>query len=118
MNNLTPPDPWSRLTRAARQVQDDRDTSAPYGFATRVAALAFAVERHSASVVDRLALRALGVAGLAALLSVVVNYSELVAPNAPAPMPAIATVAVAAPIPDYEPFAHDDAVSIVLNLAD
>lgn len=115
MKNPTPHNPWLRLTRAARQVQDDRDTAAPYGFSTRVAALAFAVERRSISLVDRFALRALGVAGLAALFSVVVNYSELVAPNVPAyPSTVVASVAVA----EYEPFAHDDAVSIVLNLAD
>ena len=111
----TPHNPWLRLTQAARQVQDDRDTAAPYGFSTRVAALAFAVERHSVSLVDRFALRALGFAGLAALLSVVVNYSELVSPNAPAPA---STVVADVTVAEYEPYAHDDAVSIVLNLAD
>lgn len=116
MNNPTPHDLWSRLTRAARQAQDDRDTSAPYGFSTRVAALALAVERRGASVVDRLALRALGVAGLVALFSVVLNYRELVALNNPAP--ATTAVVAMAPVMEYEPFAHDDAVSIVLNLAD
>lgn len=116
MTNPTPHDPWSRLTRAARQVQDDRDTSAPYGFSTRVAALALAVERRSASVVDRLALRALGVAGLVALFSVVLNYGELSALSNAAPTATVAAAAV--PAMEYEPFAHDDAVSIVLNLAD
>ncbi len=112
----TPHNPWLRLTQAARQVQDDRDTAAPYGFSTRVAALAFAVERHRVSLVDRFALRALGVAGLAALLSVVVNYSELVAQAVPAPVATVASATLV--VADYEPYAHDDAVSIVLNLAD
>ncbi len=115
MKTPTPHNPWLRLTEAARQAQDDRDTSAPYGFATRVAALAFAVERRSVSLVDRFALRALSVAGFAALFSVVVNYSELVAPNLPAPA---ATAVAGVSGAEYEPFAHDDAVSIVLNLAD
>ncbi len=115
MNKPTPNTPWLRLTRAARQVLDDRDAAAPYGFSTRVVALAFAVERRSASLVDRFALRALGVAGLAALFSVVVNYSELVAPNVTTHAP---TIVADLNVAEYEPFAHDDAVSIVLNLAD
>ena len=114
MNTPTPHDPWSRLVRAARQAPDDRDTSAPYGFSTRVAALAFAVERHSVSVLDRMAWRALGVAGLVALFSVMLNYGELSALNAPLAAPAATAVT---PV-EFEPFAHDDAVSIVLNLAD
>jgi hypothetical protein len=116
MTNPTPHDPWSRLTRAARQIRDDRDTSAPYGFSTRVAALALAMERRGASVVDRLAWRALGVAGLVALFSVVLNYRELAAFTQSAPLTPL--VVSAAPALEYEPFAHDDAVSIVLNLAD
>lgn len=68
---------WPRLTTAARTVPDTRDTAVPYGFATRVAALAMAQERKVASMFERLAFRALGAACLLALLSVVVNYSVI-----------------------------------------
>lgn len=74
MNLNDPRHPWARLTTAARHVQDDRDTSAPYGFATRVAALGFAQERKTVSLVDLFALRALGVAALVALFGVAMNY--------------------------------------------
>ena len=77
MNPNDPKHPWARLTAAARTVTDDRATAAPYGFATRISALALAQERVVASLLERFALRALGVAGLLALLSVVVNYSVL-----------------------------------------
>ena len=76
MNLNDPKHPWTRLVAAARTVKDDRDAVAPYGFATRVSALAFASGRTS-SLVERFALRALGVACLLALLSVAVNYSTL-----------------------------------------
>lgn len=77
MNPNDPKHPWARLAAAARRVPDDRDTAAPYGFATRVAALGLAQERVVASLVERFALRALGVACLLALLSVAMNYSAL-----------------------------------------
>lgn len=109
MSHLQPRDPWSRLTAAAREVRDERDTAAPYGFATRVAALAFAQERRIASLFDRFALRALGVASLVALGSVAVNYSAI-------SMPPTASVATA---DYYEPLVPvDDAVAIVLDFAD
>jgi hypothetical protein len=72
-----PRHPWARLTTAARTVRDDRDTSAPFGFATRVAALAMGQDRKMASLFDLFALRALGVACLLAVISVAMNYSEL-----------------------------------------
>jgi hypothetical protein len=79
---MTPNDPkhpWARLTAAARQVNDPRDTSAPYGFATRIAARAF--EPPAAlgvgALFERFSLRAVGVAGLLALLSIAVNYPAL-----------------------------------------
>lgn len=75
MNSSDPQHPWARLTAAARRAPDERETAAPYGFATRVVAQAFAQERAAASLFDRFALRALGVACLLALLSVAVNYS-------------------------------------------
>lgn len=77
MNPNASRDPWSRLVTAARTVRDDRDTTAPYGFATRVAALAFSQERRVVSVFDRFALRAFGVACLLAIASVAVNYSVM-----------------------------------------
>ena len=100
---------WSRLTAAARQVRDDRDSSAPYGFATRIAALALAQERRVASLFERFALRAVGVASLLALFSVVLNYQEL----STEPVLAVASV--------EEPeliIAADDAVAVVLDFAD
>jgi hypothetical protein len=77
MNLNDPQHPWARLTAAARTVKDDRDGVAPYGFATRVAAVAFAVERPINSLLERFAWRAVGVAGLLALASLAMNYSAL-----------------------------------------
>ena len=77
MNLNDPRHPWSRLTVAARNLPDDRTTDASYGFATRVAALAMAQEVRMASLFDRFALRAVGIACLLALASVAVNYSAL-----------------------------------------
>ncbi len=72
-----PKHPWSRLATAARNAPDDRDTAAPYGFATRVAALAIAQERAVVSLFERFSLRALGVACLLAMVSVAANYSTI-----------------------------------------
>jgi hypothetical protein len=104
-----PRHPWTRLTTAARHVADDRDTTAPYGFATRIAALAFAQERAVASLFERFALRAVGVASLLALCSVVVNYEVLTS------RPAASTVVA---VDETEALPTDDAVAIVLELAD
>lgn len=69
---------WLRLTAAARQVRDDRDTAAPYGFATRVVARALANPKLSAGALfERFSWRALGIAGLLALLSLATNYSAV-----------------------------------------
>jgi len=68
---------WSRLVAAARPAQDTRDTAAPYGFATRVAALAMAQERLSGSLLERFSLRALGLASLLALVCVAANISTV-----------------------------------------
>ena len=68
---------WPRLTSAARGAVDPRDTAAPYGFATRVAALAFSGQA-APSLLERFSLRALGLAGLAAALFLVSDYSTLV----------------------------------------
>src|ERR1044071_6755520 len=77
-SNLNDPrHPWARLTAAARTVRNEQDTVAPYGFSTRVAALAFVQEAKMASLFDRFALRALGVACLLALFSFAANYQAL-----------------------------------------
>lgn len=75
MNQITPQ--WQRLVESARRHSDDRDVSAPYGFATRVAALAFAAERPVVSLFERLSLRAMGIACLLALAAVAANYSSV-----------------------------------------
>ena len=103
-----PRHPWSRLTAAARQVRDDRDVSTPYGFATRVAALAFAQERRVASLFERFAFRAVGVASLLALFSIVLNYQELSTP----------TSAGTISTEEVELVPTDDAVAIILDFAD
>src|SRR5688572_7071686 len=104
-----PRHPWSRLTTAARDVRDERDATPPYGFATRVAAIAFAQERRVASLFERFAFRAVGISCLLAVGSVVVNYNALTVP--PAPAAAMAVV-------NSEPTPNDDAVAIVLGFAD
>lgn len=86
---------WARLTASARSVRDDRDTAAPYGFATRVAALALGENRKMVSLVELFSLRALGVSCLLALSSVALNYSLLpsnVEEELPAPSDAVAVV--------------------------
>lgn len=102
---------WQRLAAAARTVRDERDASAPYGFATRVAALAMAHERRVVSVLDRMALRALGVACLLALFSVALNYQEVAT--------AFASTGTSLHLADdTDAITADDAVAIVLDLAD
>jgi hypothetical protein len=105
MNPTDPQHPWSRLVAAARRASDDRDTAAPYGFATRVAALAFTQERKMASLVERFALRAVGVASLLAILSLAVNYSALTSSSS------------ATSSSDDELLPTQDAVSVVLDLS-
>lgn len=85
MNPQHPKHPWSRLTAAARLAPDPRETGAPYGFSTRLAALALAGEQRAVSFLERFALRAVGVACLLALGSVALNYSALVPPDTTQP---------------------------------
>jgi hypothetical protein len=68
---------WLRLATAARKAEDGRDVSAPYGFATRVAALASASPQTRISLVERFSWRALVVASVLALASTLINYSSL-----------------------------------------
>jgi len=68
---------WQKLTAAARRAPVEPDVAAPFGFATRVAALAMAAGRRPAiPVLERLSWRALGVAALLALISAAANYSS------------------------------------------
>ena len=62
--------PWQRLTAAARQAPDERDLSPPYGFSTRVAAMAMAAPSSSSMLIRRLSLRALGVGSLLMLVTI------------------------------------------------
>ena len=74
---MTPPEQqWTRLVAAARRAEDPRDTAAPYGFATRVAARALA--RAPGSLLERFSLRALGLAALLAVVCVAANFSTVV----------------------------------------
>jgi hypothetical protein len=70
-------DPWTKLATSARAAEDDRGVTAPYGFSTRVVALAFSRERTLGSLFERFALRALGVAALLAIASTVASYTLL-----------------------------------------
>jgi hypothetical protein len=103
-NPSDPRHPWARLTAAARTVRDDRAAAAPYGFATRVAALALAQERRVVSLLERFSFRAIGLASLLAVLGVALNYQ------------ALTTGAVVAEVADLDLLHADDAVSIVFDL--
>ena len=105
-----PRHPWSRLTAAAREIPADQNTSAPYGFATRVAALALAQEKKITSLFEHFALRAVGVATLLALFSVALNY-DVITTESP---DGTAVVRV----DESELMPKDDPVAIVLDLAD
>ena len=89
-------DPWSRLVAAARTARDERETSAPYGFSTRIAALAWAPEPRLGLLFERFALRALALACLLALGSVALNYPVL---DRPEP---VAIALVQAEVPQVE----------------
>jgi hypothetical protein len=66
---------WECLVAAARQAPAPADVAAPYGFAVRVAARAWADDHPSLyAVFGRVAVRALWVACLLMLASVAVNY--------------------------------------------
>lgn len=69
---------WQKLVAVARQARDDRPETAPYGFATRVAALAMAGEVSGQSnLFERWSWRAVAVAGMFAAVSVAANYTTL-----------------------------------------
>ncbi len=68
---------WEKLVAAARKAPVSGDESAPFGFSTRVAALAFGQRQTSASEFARLSLRAAAVAGLLAVVAVAANFSAI-----------------------------------------
>jgi len=68
---------WQRLVEAARKAPPAGDEAAPFGFSTRVAALAFEQRPSPAFLFARTSLRAAAVAGLLAAAAVAVNYSAI-----------------------------------------
>jgi hypothetical protein len=68
---------WEKLVAAARRAPAEADASAPFGFATRVAALAFEQRQAPASNFARMTLRAAAVAGVLAAVAVAVNFSAI-----------------------------------------
>jgi hypothetical protein len=109
MNLNDPRHPWSRLVAAARQAPDDRDASAPYGFATRIAALAVHPQRTMASLLERFSLRAVGIAGLLALASVAMNYQNI--------KTGTAGEAIVLDAPGANVLPADESVAIVLDFS-
>lgn len=108
MNSFEPRHPWTRLTASARQVSDERPTSAPFGFATRVAALALAQEQRIYSLFERFALRAVAVSSLLALVSMAVNYSEIRSGFGTNLVPGV----------EESSAVHDDALAAVIEIGD
>jgi hypothetical protein len=68
---------WQKLVSAARRAPPAGDEAAPFGFSTRVAALAFESREASAWSFARFSLRAAAVAGLLAVAAVAANYSAI-----------------------------------------
>jgi hypothetical protein len=91
---------WDRLVEAARRAPAGAGEEAPFGFSTRVAALAFEQGRSGSSAFARLSLRAAAVALLLAAIAVGVNYSAIVGAFEDGPAPV----------------AGDDPVAEVVNL--
>jgi len=67
---------WSRLARAARPTAETSPVGAPFGFATRVAALGLAARPEGPSLVEVFSLRAVGLAGLVAVLSLALGLGD------------------------------------------
>lgn len=72
------PDPksWEKLVAAARRAPAG-DEAAPYGFSTRVAALAFEPAQPRGFDFARMALRAAAVAGVLAAVAVAANFKAI-----------------------------------------
>ena len=71
---------WQKLTALARQTGDVREGAAPYGFATRVAALAPAP--LAGLMFERFALRALAVAAACGLGAIAFSFTTTPAETA------------------------------------
>ncbi|HET7536187.1 MAG TPA: hypothetical protein VFJ90_07020 [Candidatus Didemnitutus sp.] len=68
---------WRRLTAAARDASDDRNTESPYGFATRVAAMALGRPLvNPRALFEKFAMRGLIAAGVFSLAAVAFGYSS------------------------------------------
>ena len=78
---------WKKLVAAARRAPQAPEEPAPFGFSTRVAALAFE-QKPDGSLFGRMARRAAGISLLLAVAAVGVNYSAI--KNAFSPEPAAA----------------------------
>ena len=92
---------WSRLVRAARPSGEASPDAAPFGFATRVAALGLAARAEAPALLEAFALRALALAGLVAGLSLALGFADGFGPGA-----------------GDDLFALNDTVSVVLALVD
>ncbi len=68
---------WQRLVALARRAPGASDESAPFGFSTRVAALAFERREPAPSMFARLSLKAAAVACALAIAAVAINYSAI-----------------------------------------
>jgi hypothetical protein len=68
---------WPRRGAAARRAPPAADESAPYGFSTRVAALAFERAQPPPIALARLSLRAAFIACALAVVAVAANYSAI-----------------------------------------
>jgi hypothetical protein len=73
---------WSRLVRAARSPGGAPEDAAPFGFATRVAALGLAARGEAPALLETFALRALALAGLVAGLSLALGFADGFGPGA------------------------------------
>jgi hypothetical protein len=70
---------WRKLTSLARQARDPRDSGAPYGFSTRVAAHAAGMPFDSSSVpFENFALRGLVVAAVCGIAAIAFDYATFV----------------------------------------
>lgn len=69
---------WPRLIALARRARDERDAAAPYGFATRVAALGLAVRTLPSPrlLLEKFALRGLFAAGALSVAAVAYGFTS------------------------------------------
>jgi hypothetical protein len=81
------PQSLKKLIEAARRAPPAADEPAPFGFSTRVVAMAFDSDRPATSAFARLSLRAAAVAFLLAAIAVGVNYSAIVGAFSAEPAP-------------------------------